>query len=95
MRDCCMGFTGSCISEMENERSVLLFAGENHKSKGKSVLRVLHITTTDYGGAYRAAANISAAMRKQGIESSLLVRERSSGENVVPAVHTRGSLFFF
>lgn len=94
MRDCCMGFTGSCISEMENERSVLLFAGENHKSKGKSVLKVLHITTTDYGGAYRAAANISAAMRKQGIESSLLVRERSSGENVVPAVHTRGSLFF-
>ena len=56
-------------------------------------MKVLHITTTDYGGAYRAAANISAAMGKQGIESSLLVREKSGGENVVPAVTTRWSLF--
>lgn len=57
-------------------------------------MKVLHITTTDYGGAYRAAANISAAMGKQGIESSLLVRERSHCENVVPAIHARGPLFF-
>ncbi len=56
-------------------------------------MKVLHITTTDYGGAYRAAANISAAMGKQGMESALLVREKKDGENVVPAVTTRGSLF--
>lgn len=57
-------------------------------------MRVLHITTTDYGGAYRAAANISEAMKRQGLESSLLVREKSGKEDVVPAVDTIGSLFF-
>ena len=56
-------------------------------------MKVLHITTTDYGGAYRAAANISEAMRMQGMESALLVREKSRNENVVPAITTRGSLF--
>lgn len=70
-----------------------LSADGNGKPEGKSALKVLHITTTDYGGAYRAAANISAAMGKQGVESALLVRERKGGENVVPAVTTRGSLF--
>lgn len=57
-------------------------------------MRVLHITTTDYGGAYRAASNISEAMKRQGLDSSLLVREKSGKENVVPAVNTIGSLFF-
>lgn len=57
-------------------------------------MKVVHITTTDYGGAYRAASNISIAMRKQGITSSLLVREKSGKEDVAPAVSTRLSLFF-
>lgn len=56
-------------------------------------MRVLHITTTDYGGAYRAAANISTAMRMQGIESSLLVRESGGREDVVQAIDTRRALF--
>ncbi len=55
-------------------------------------MKVVHITTTDYGGAYRAASNISIAMRKQGIESVLLVREKSGSESVVPAVNTRLAL---
>lgn len=57
-------------------------------------MRVLHITTTDYGGAYRAAFNISEAMKKQGVESSLLVREKKGSENVVSAVNTIWALFF-
>lgn len=57
-------------------------------------MRVLHITTTDYGGAYRAAANISGAMRWQGIDSSVLVREKRGNKNVVPAVSMRQALFF-
>lgn len=56
-------------------------------------MKVLHITTTDYGGAYRAAANISEAMRKQGMDSSLLVREKKCSEAIIPAVTARGSLF--
>lgn len=58
-------------------------------------MKVLHITTTDYGGAYRAAANISEAMRRQGMDSTLLVREKKGSEDVIPAVTARGSLFFF
>ena len=57
-------------------------------------MKVLHITTTDYGGAYRAASNISEAMKRQGLESSLLVREKRGNEKVVPAVSTLWSLFF-
>lgn len=57
-------------------------------------MKVVHITTTDYGGAYRAASNISLAMCKQGIISSVLVREKSSSEDVVPAISTRVELFF-
>lgn len=57
-------------------------------------MKAVHITTTDFGGAYRAASNISEAMKRQGIESSLLVRERSGQEAVIPAVKTTGSLFF-
>lgn len=57
-------------------------------------MKVLHITTTDHGGAYRAAANISEAMRRQGMDSTLLVREKKGSEDVIPAVTARGSLFF-
>lgn len=56
-------------------------------------MKVVHLVTTDYGGAYRAAANISGAMRKQGMESVLLVREKKGSEDVTPAVTTRRSLF--
>lgn len=56
-------------------------------------MKVVHLVTTDYGGAYRAAANISGAMKKQGMESVLLVREKKGSEDVTPAVTTRRSLF--
>lgn len=45
-------------------------------------MRVIHISTTDYGGAYRAAANISHSMQLAGVESNLLVRDRLGGEEV-------------
>ncbi len=93
MQKCCTGCTGFCLSEIKSERSASLSADGDREPKGKRALKVVHITTTDYGGAYRAAANISAAMRKQGIESTLLVREKKGSENVVPAVTARGSLF--
>lgn len=47
-------------------------------------MRVVHVTTTDYGGAYRAAQNISKALKMNGVDSEVLVREKHSEESVVP-----------
>lgn len=56
-------------------------------------MKVVHISTTDYGGAYRAAANISRAMNMCGVSSSVLVREKHSDEDVIPVCDTFGKLF--
>lgn len=55
-------------------------------------MKVLHITTTDFGGAFRAAYNICEAMKRQGIESSLLVRESRGKEDVISATKSPMSL---
>lgn len=39
-------------------------------------MRVLHITTIDTGGAYKAAHRLHESLRLQGIESTVLVRTR-------------------
>lgn len=37
-------------------------------------MRVVHLATTDFGGAFKATMRISESMREQGVESSVLVR---------------------
>lgn len=56
-------------------------------------MKVLHITTTDYGGAYRAAKNINDSLIQLGVDSGLLVREKKSMEAVDAAIQTLGALF--
>ncbi len=40
-------------------------------------VKVVHFSTTDYGGAYRAAERISACMKRAGIDSQLIVRTKT------------------
>ena len=50
-------------------------------------MKVLHISTYDYGGAGLAAWRIHSAMRSANLESMMLVKEKhSDDENVVSAV---------
>lgn len=39
-------------------------------------MKVVHLSTTDYGGAYKAAARISECMNECGVESELLIRTK-------------------
>ncbi len=39
-------------------------------------MKVVHVSTTDYGGAYRAAARISESMSACGIDSQILIRTK-------------------
>ncbi|MCR4807640.1 MAG: glycosyltransferase [Lachnospiraceae bacterium] len=40
-------------------------------------MKVVHLSTTDYGGAYIAAERISESMKKTGIDSKILVRTKT------------------
>ena len=40
-------------------------------------MKVVHFSTTDYGGAFRAAERISASMRAAGLDSQLVVRTKT------------------
>lgn len=51
-------------------------------------MRVVHISTTDYGGAFKAVQRIQESMRQQGIQSDILVRSRSSETDTIEVVHT-------
>lgn len=39
-------------------------------------MKVVHVSTTDYGGAYKAAARISESMRACGADSEILIRTK-------------------
>lgn len=45
-------------------------------------MRVVHLSTTDFGGAYKAAERISASMESVGIDSKVLVRTKSREDTV-------------
>lgn len=45
-------------------------------------MKVVHISTTDYGGAYKAAARISESMNICGIDSEVLIRTKKYRETV-------------
>lgn len=46
-------------------------------------MRVVHLVTIDYGGAYRAALRISECIRQKGFESSVVLRTRKHVGNDV------------
>jgi len=50
-------------------------------------MNVVHIVTTDYGGAYRAAQRINDSMQSVGVSSAVLVREKTNPDsNVICAI---------
>lgn len=52
-------------------------------------MRVVHLSTTDCGGAFKAAYRISESMKKTGIDSSIIVRSRiMKSKNVVEVIDT-------
>lgn len=52
-------------------------------------MRVVHLSTTDCGGAFKAAYRISESMRNAGIDSSVIVRSRiMKSRNVVEVINT-------
>lgn len=46
-------------------------------------MKVVHVSTTDYGGAFKAALRISQSMQACGIESSVLVRSKTNSASPV------------
>ena len=44
-------------------------------------MKTVHITTIDFGGAYRAAYNINRAMSDLGVDSKAILRERQSEDD--------------
>ncbi len=52
-------------------------------------MRVIHFSTTDYGGAYKAAERISKSMQMYGIESELFVRTKTNPNSSGKEIFTR------
>lgn len=47
-------------------------------------MKVMHLSTTDYGGAYEAAQRISDSLTDYGIESAVLVRTKTGDTPSIP-----------
>ncbi len=51
-------------------------------------MKIVHIATTDFGGAYKATERIQACMRLYGVDSQIIVRSRSLNTDTIEAVNT-------
>lgn len=51
-------------------------------------MKVVHLSTTDYGGAYKAAQRISQCLNYQGAESHVLVRTRLHDTDTIEVMNT-------
>lgn len=51
-------------------------------------MKVVHLSTTDSGGAYKATERISQCLKKQGVESHVLVRTRFHETDTVEIMDT-------
>lgn len=58
-----------------------------------SKMRVLHIATMDHGGAGIAAQRIHKAMLRQGVDSQMLVRFKSSDDDTITAAQANMGLY--
>lgn len=55
----------------------------------------MHISTTDYGGAYKAAARINESMKACGVDSVLLLRTKYNSNNLGEVIfHNRFQKYF-
>ena len=45
-------------------------------------MRIVHITTIDEGGAYKAVVRIDRALNKIGIDSDILLRNKNNKDSV-------------
>lgn len=45
-------------------------------------MKVVHLSTTDYGGAYKAAERISKSMKSVGVDSKVLVRTKTRADTI-------------
>ena len=44
-------------------------------------MKVIHFSTTDYGGAFKAASRISESMESAGVESKVVVRTKTKEDS--------------
>ena len=51
-------------------------------------MEIVHLATTEFGGAYRAVERINECMNQYGDDSSVLVRSRFNDTNVTEIVNT-------
>ena len=58
-----------------------------------TAMRVLHIATMDHGGAGIAAQRIHKAMLRQGVDSQMLVRFKSSDDDTITAAQPNMGLY--
>lgn len=58
-----------------------------------TAMRVLHIATMDHGGAGIAAQRIHKAMLRQGVDSRMLVRFKSSDDDTITAAQPNMGLY--
>lgn len=58
-----------------------------------TAMRVLHIATMDHGGAGIATWRIHKAMHRQGVDSQMLVRFKSSNDDTITAAEPNIGLF--
>lgn len=55
---------------------------------GDDGMKVVHLSTTDYGGAYKAAARISESMRLCGVDSKVLIRTKTREDTIGTEIFT-------
>lgn len=51
-------------------------------------MRIVHLATTDFGGAFKATMRINESLQKQGTESSILIRTRFYDTNTIEVMDT-------
>lgn len=57
-------------------------------------MKVVHLSTTDFGGAYKAVERIQSSLRLYGVESKILVRSRFFDTETTEVINTPLRRFF-
>lgn len=61
---------------------------------GENSMKVVHLSTTDFGGAYKAVERIQSSLRLYGVESKILVRSRFFNTETTEVINTPLRRFF-
>lgn len=57
-------------------------------------MKVVHVATTDYGGAFKAVQRIQESIRLYGVQSDILVRSRSFDTDTIEVIDTSARRLF-